>query len=306
MTSEYLDRVVFAPLRNWERTSDAGLPLTLCAMIYFSGASTSSSFTIIMMLWRKSKSKEVPQVRRTEYYGDGVPPTLIQKGTRYVPPQQRFAVVAVSPGSSWFVPGYWSNPCLAICGPFSGGRAANPKDSPGDLWDITSDLQPQSFLFACLVSRSTVLSFVVRPDRVHSFRETTIYSLSLRRARFPLNRELPAFGRALARPILSSPTVSSTQKQPSFTMRASTLVAAVMAAAPSLVAAGGSLGWALGAKLADGSCKYQADYEADFKALFAASGSKVVRIYAADQCNTAQQILPAAKAQGFKVILGVW
>ena len=83
-------------------------------------------------------------------------------------------------------------------------------------------------------------------------------------------------------------------------------ILAALAAAPSLVAAGGTLGWALGVKLADGTCKYQADYEADFKALNAATGSKIVRIYAADQCNTAQQILPAAKAQGFQVILGVW
>jgi glucan 1,3-beta-glucosidase len=91
-------------------------------------------------------------------------------------------------------------------------------------------------------------------------------------------------------------------------MRFSTTLAAaaVAASGPSLVAAAGTLGFALGAKLGDGSCKYRADYEADFKAIAAESGSKIVRIYAADQCNTAQQILPAAKAQGFKVVLGIW
>jgi len=31
-----------------------------------------------------------------------------------------------------------------------------------------------------------------------------------------------------------------------------------------------------------------------------------VRVYAADQCNTSQLILPAAKNKGFKVVLGIW
>jgi glucan 1,3-beta-glucosidase len=80
----------------------------------------------------------------------------------------------------------------------------------------------------------------------------------------------------------------------------------VLAAAAPLVAAKGSLGFALGTKLADGSCKYQADYEADFDAIFSASGSKLVRGYSAADCNCAQYILPAAKAKGFQVVLGVW
>lgn len=37
------------------------------------------------------------------------------------------------------------------------------------------------------------------------------------------------------------------------------------------------------------------DYESDFDAIVAASGSKIVRGYAASDCNAAQQILPAAK-----------
>lgn len=78
----------------------------------------------------------------------------------------------------------------------------------------------------------------------------------------------------------------------------------LLAAAPALVSAKGSLGFALGDKKADGTCKFQADYAADFKAL---SGlSKLVRVYAASDCNTAQQILPAAKAAGAQVILGIW
>ncbi|EFQ29541.1 glucan 1,3-beta-glucosidase [Colletotrichum graminicola M1.001] len=77
-----------------------------------------------------------------------------------------------------------------------------------------------------------------------------------------------------------------------------------MTAAPGLVVASGSLGFALGAKQPDGRCKYQADYEADLRANCDASGSNIVRIYGADQCNTAQDILPAAK-KDFVVILGI-
>lgn len=55
-----------------------------------------------------------------------------------------------------------------------------------------------------------------------------------------------------------------------------------------------------------GSCKFQSDYEKDFEAINEDSGSTIVRGYAASDCNTAQQILPAAKAKGFKVVLGVW
>ncbi|KAE8446512.1 hypothetical protein EG329_011975 [Mollisiaceae sp. DMI_Dod_QoI] len=82
------------------------------------------------------------------------------------------------------------------------------------------------------------------------------------------------------------------------------LAALVLAAAPALVAARGSLGFALGDKKADGTCKFQADYAADFKTL--GGTSKLVRGYAASDCNTAQEILPAAKAAGFQVILGIW
>jgi len=68
----------------------------------------------------------------------------------------------------------------------------------------------------------------------------------------------------------------------------------------------GMTGFALGTKKPDGSCKYQPDYEADFDSISAASGSKLVRGYSASDCNAAQWILPAAKAKGFKVVLGVW
>lgn len=70
--------------------------------------------------------------------------------------------------------------------------------------------------------------------------------------------------------------------------------------------AAGLLGFSLGDKVPSGGCKYTADYAADFAAISAATSSKVVRIYAASDCNTAQQILPAAKTAGFQVILGIW
>ncbi|GJC85625.1 glucan 1,3-beta-glucosidase ARB_02797 [Colletotrichum liriopes] len=89
-------------------------------------------------------------------------------------------------------------------------------------------------------------------------------------------------------------------------MRFTPVIAVILAVAPGPSLASGSLGFALGAKQPDGRCKYQADYEADFRAIRDASGSSIVRIYAADQCNTAQQILPAAKKEDFQVILGIW
>ncbi len=83
------------------------------------------------------------------------------------------------------------------------------------------------------------------------------------------------------------------------------LMSLALAAAPILVsAAAGNIGFALGDKKTDGTCKKQADYAADFKAI--STVSSLVRIYAASDCYTAANILPAAKAAGFKVILGIW
>jgi glucan 1,3-beta-glucosidase len=90
-------------------------------------------------------------------------------------------------------------------------------------------------------------------------------------------------------------------------MRNTTLITGfLLAFCPLLISAAGTLGFALGDKKADGSCKFHDDYEADFDAIKSNSGSTIVRIYAASDCNTAAQILPAAKIKGFKVILGVW
>jgi glucan 1,3-beta-glucosidase len=101
----------------------------------------------------------------------------------------------------------------------------------------------------------------------------------------------------LAKPLLSFPLLS--------TMRWSAVAVGSLGYAAA-VSAAGSLGFALGTKNADGSCKVQSDYEADFDAIASASSAKVVRGYSASDCNSAQNILPAAKAKGFQVVLGIW
>jgi glucan 1,3-beta-glucosidase len=85
----------------------------------------------------------------------------------------------------------------------------------------------------------------------------------------------------------------------------STSAIALLPFVVSAVSAAGTLGFALGDKKTDGTCKFQADYEADFKTI-SSSGSKLVRVYAASDCDTAKQILPAAKSSGFQVVLGIW
>ncbi|MCJ1426130.1 glycoside hydrolase 3 protein [Sticta canariensis] len=86
-------------------------------------------------------------------------------------------------------------------------------------------------------------------------------------------------------------------------MRFSNIVSAAVVAAPLVVsAATGKLGYAIGNRKPDGSCKYTADYEADFDVIEAS----YVRTYTSSECNTAEQILLAAAKKGVKVILGVW
>jgi len=82
------------------------------------------------------------------------------------------------------------------------------------------------------------------------------------------------------------------------------LLPLALTAAPGLVSAAGKIGFALGDQKTDGSCKVQSDYAADFQTI--SSVSTLVRVYAASNCNTTAHILPAAKAAGFQVILGIW
>ena len=92
-----------------------------------------------------------------------------------------------------------------------------------------------------------------------------------------------------------------------YTMHAAAVcITTLLAALPAFALQRGTLGFALGTKKPDGSCKTTSDYESDFDAIKINTGSKLVRGYSASDCNCAQQILPAAKNKGFKVMLGVW
>ncbi|KAK4940634.1 glycoside hydrolase 3 protein [Elasticomyces elasticus] len=89
------------------------------------------------------------------------------------------------------------------------------------------------------------------------------------------------------------------------------LLSVIILVAPLAVSAVGTLGFCLGNMNPDGSCKTTADFAADFTAIKANTDAKVVRTYSAsDQdghpCNTPSQILPAAKAAGMQVLLGIW
>ena len=84
-----------------------------------------------------------------------------------------------------------------------------------------------------------------------------------------------------------------------------------LVAAPLAVSARGTLGFALGNTNPDNTCKQQSDFEADFQAIAANSEATLVRTYSSSDtygnpCNTPSEILPAAKAAGFKVLLGMW
>ncbi|KAF2189755.1 glycoside hydrolase family 17 protein [Zopfia rhizophila CBS 207.26] len=89
-------------------------------------------------------------------------------------------------------------------------------------------------------------------------------------------------------------------------MRFPTIAASALAVTPAVVSAAGTMGFALGTKLPGGECKTQKDYEEDFKAISEASGAKMVRGYAASDCNFTKNVLPAAAEKGFKVMLGIW
>ncbi|KAK2738883.1 hypothetical protein FQN57_006898 [Myotisia sp. PD_48] len=77
-----------------------------------------------------------------------------------------------------------------------------------------------------------------------------------------------------------------------------------LVAGPVAVSAAGTLGFALGVKNPDGSCKKQADFEEDFEVLKV--HTNIVRTYAAADCNNAEAIVPAAKKKNFKLVLGIW
>lgn len=72
------------------------------------------------------------------------------------------------------------------------------------------------------------------------------------------------------------------------------------------VQAVGEIGFALGAsRNSDGQCKQQSDWESDFDAM-KKLGSSNARVYASSDCNTLQNVGPAAENKGVTVYLGVW
>ncbi|PLB43770.1 hypothetical protein P170DRAFT_514095 [Aspergillus steynii IBT 23096] len=88
-------------------------------------------------------------------------------------------------------------------------------------------------------------------------------------------------------------------------MRIAALLPCLLAAVPAVTAAEqGKLGIALGNKNVNGQCKTVSDYEADFDAL--RKVTTLVRTYSASDCDTAKNIIPAAKNKKFQVVLGVW
>jgi len=66
-------------------------------------------------------------------------------------------------------------------------------------------------------------------------------------------------------------------------------------------------GFNMAAQNADGSCKTQAQWNAAFKRLQALPGHfSSVRIYAASDCNTLVNAVPAAIATGTRLLVGIW
>lgn len=66
-------------------------------------------------------------------------------------------------------------------------------------------------------------------------------------------------------------------------------------------------GFSLGANRADGACKYTADWKKDFQTIKSWNkGFNAVRLYACSDCNTLGKAVPAAKATGIKILVGVW
>lgn len=86
-------------------------------------------------------------------------------------------------------------------------------------------------------------------------------------------------------------------------MRFSTLASTLLLTA-SQVSALGELAFNLGVENNDGSCKSTSDYESDLQVL--KPYTTTVKVYAASDCNTLQNLGPAAEAEGFQIFVGVW
>ncbi|KAH7161892.1 glycoside hydrolase superfamily [Dactylonectria macrodidyma] len=85
-----------------------------------------------------------------------------------------------------------------------------------------------------------------------------------------------------------------------------TLAAAILLL-PGQAMAGTYKGFSMGANRADGACKSQADWKKDFQTIKGwGKGFNAVRLYATSDCNTLANAVPAAKATGIKLLVGVW
>ncbi|PSS15010.1 glycoside hydrolase family 17 protein [Amorphotheca resinae ATCC 22711] len=61
------------------------------------------------------------------------------------------------------------------------------------------------------------------------------------------------------------------------------------------------------ATLSNGACKAQSDWENDFNKLKSLPGGySAMRVYAASDCNTLANAVPAAVATGGKILVGIW
>ncbi|KAK6464212.1 glycoside hydrolase [Scheffersomyces coipomensis] len=81
------------------------------------------------------------------------------------------------------------------------------------------------------------------------------------------------------------------------------LLAAIAALTVSVQAIG-DLAFNLGVQDNAGNCKTGTEYAADFAEM--ASYAKIVKTYAVSDCNTLQNIGPAAESAGFQLMLGIW
>ncbi|KAM5354562.1 hypothetical protein ACJ41O_001209 [Fusarium nematophilum] len=84
-------------------------------------------------------------------------------------------------------------------------------------------------------------------------------------------------------------------------------LAAALLLLPGQAMAGTYKGFSIGANRADGACKYTADWKKDFQTIKGwGKGFNAVRLYACSDCNTLAKAVPAAKATGMKILVGVW
>lgn len=88
-----------------------------------------------------------------------------------------------------------------------------------------------------------------------------------------------------------------------FSSTLATAAAALLFTA-SKVSAIGELAFNLGVENNDGTCKSTSDYETELQALKAYTST--VKVYASSDCNTLENLGPAAEAEGFTVFVGVW